>query len=212
MKKIFTTAFLICLSALSVKSQSDPAAVSILDKFSARASASPSVSINFTLVTVDQVQNYRDSLQGSVVLGKDSYRLDLPDNIIWYNGTTSWSYLPAEQEVTITEPDKNDDSFTSRPSRIFTIHREGFKTRLLEESSSRYVIDLYPEDVGSDLIRVRLTIAKPSLDLKSLEYKQKDGITMTLAVRDFKLSGSQGPGFFDFIPSRYKGVDIIDMR
>ncbi len=54
-------------------------------------------------------------LTGSVILSKDNYRLDLPDNIIWFNGETSWSYLPAEKEVTITKPDKKDDSFREPP-------------------------------------------------------------------------------------------------
>ena len=92
------------------------------------------------------MENYRDTITGSVILSKDSYKLDLPDNIIWYNGKTSWSYLPAEREVTITEPDKDDDSFQSRPSSIFTMYKSGYKCRLLQEKTNSWLIDLYPED------------------------------------------------------------------
>lgn len=197
---------------LNASGQNDPVALGILDKFSARATSSPSLSMKFVMVTVDQVQNYTDSLAGSVMLSKDSYRLDLPDNIIWYNGTTSWSYLPAEEEVTITEPDRNDNSFTTRPSNIFTMYREGFKYRLLEERPDRYIIDLYPTDVKNEIIRVRLSIGKPSLDLRTFEYKRRDGITVTLLVSEYSLQGNQAPGFFEFNASRYRNADIIDMR
>ena len=76
-------------------------AINILDKFSAKATSAPSVSMKFLVVTTDQTENTNDTLAGSVVLSKNSYKLELPDNIIWFNGETSWSYLPAEQEVTI---------------------------------------------------------------------------------------------------------------
>ena len=195
-----------------VQGQNDPKAVSILDKFSATATAAPSISMNFLLITVDQVENSTDTLAGSVILSKDSYKLDLPDNIIWYNGVTSWSYLPAEQEVTITKPERNDDSFENHPSMIFTMYKKGFKSRLLEERSDSYLIDLYPDEIESDLIRVRLTISKPSLNLMSFEYKRKDGITLILIVKDYNLKTVPESGMFTFSPAKYKGVEIIDMR
>ncbi len=77
--------------------------------------------------------------------------------------------------------------FESRPSSIFTMYKKGYKCRLVEERKDSYIIDLYPEEMKSDLIRVRLTIEKPSLNLVSFEYKRRDGITMTLLVRDFSL-------------------------
>ena len=120
----------------------------------------PSVSMKFKLVTADQTENTNDTLNGSIILSKDKYKLELPDNIIWFNGETSWSYLPAEKEVTITKADKKDNSFQNRPSAIFSMYKNGYKSRLIEEKSDSYIIDLYPEDIKSDLLRVRLTIGK----------------------------------------------------
>jgi hypothetical protein len=59
---------------------------------------------------------------------------------------------------------------------------------------------------------VRLTIAKPSLDLKTFEYKMRDGVTITLAVTEYNLTRTPEPGFFNFTPEKHKGVEIIDMR
>ncbi len=143
--------------------------------------------MKFNLVTLNQTDNTNDSLAGSIILSKDKYKLDLPDNIVWFNGETSWSYLPAEKEVTITKADKKDNSFQNRPSLIFSMYKKGYKSRLIEEKSDSYIIDLYPEDIKSDLLRVRLTIGKPHLNLISLEYKKKDGIIITLRVRNIIL-------------------------
>ncbi len=212
MRKFLLSTLILILAAINLKGQSDAKAVSILDQFSAAAASAPSVSMKFLLITVDQVENSEDTLAGSIILNKDRYRLDLPDNTIWYNGKTSWSYLPAEQEVTITNPEDEGESFQSRPSMIFTMYKTGFKCRLLEEKKDSYIIDLYPEDVKNELIRVRLTIEKPSLNLRNFEYKRRDGITLTLIVRDYNLKITPEESLFTFSPSKYKGVEIIDMR
>lgn len=133
--------------------QNDQIAVSILDKFSSTATSAPSVSMKFMLITDNEAENTTDTLDGSVIISKNSFRLDLPENIIWYNGEISWSYLPAENEVTITKPGKKDDSFQSRPSAIFTMYKKGYKNRLVEEKPGSYLIDLYPEDIKSELIK-----------------------------------------------------------
>jgi outer membrane lipoprotein-sorting protein len=210
--KRFLPVLILILNLQLLSGQNDPQAVNILDRFSAKVSAAPSVSMNFLFIRNDQMQKSVDTLAGLLVLSKDSYRLDLPDNVIWFNGKTSWSLLPAEEEVTITSPDPGSSSFEARPSMIFNMYREGYKCRLLEERSNSYLIDLYPNDLKNDIIRVRLTIAKPSLDLKSFEYKLRDGVDIKIAVTDYSLTKTLPAGFFEFDTRKYKGVDVIDMR
>jgi outer membrane lipoprotein carrier protein len=202
----------VVLLNLNTFGQKDENAIKILDNFSANALRAPSVSMNFCLNTTNQVENTNDTLTGSIVLCKDKYKLSLPDNIVWFNGETYWSYLPAEKEVTISKRDKKDNSFQNRPSAIFSMYKNGFKSRLLEERSDLYVIDLYPEDIKSDLLRVRLSIGKSQNDLKSLEYKKKDGIVITLQVKKYDLKQKPETDSFIFRPEKYKGVEVIDMR
>jgi outer membrane lipoprotein-sorting protein len=212
MKKFASLALLLNFLAAGISGQNDPRAMNVLDKFSLSASSAPSVSMRFLLITIDQAENSTDTLAGSVILSRDNYRLDLPDNIVWFSGGTSWSYLPAEQEVTITKPDKKDNSFQNHPSSIFTLYEKGYKARLIEEKQDSWIIDLYPEDIKNELIRVRLTIAKPSLFLKNLEYKRRDGITVTLAVKDYNLKQVPDPALFRFPAEKYKDAEVVDMR
>jgi outer membrane lipoprotein carrier protein len=200
------------LHALNVSGQSDPAAVKILDKFSSNALGAPSVSMKFRLVTNDLAENTNDTLKGSVIISKDKYKLDLTDNLVWFNGDISWSYLIAEKEVTITKPDRKDNSFQSKPSGIFTMYKKGYKTRLIEERPDSWIIDLYPEDIRSELVRVRLTIGKSLTDLRSLGYKRNDGVEITVIVGEYNLRFKPDQETFIFKPENYKGVEIVDMR
>jgi hypothetical protein len=92
------------------------------------------------------------------------------------------------------------------------MYKKGYKCRLLEEKADSYIIDLYPDDVKNELIRVRLCIAKPILDLRSFEYKKKDGIVITINVKEFNLRQKPELDTFTFQAEKYKGVEVIDMR
>ena len=214
MTRVYVTIlFLIAvLAGVPVIAQNDPAAIKILDRFAETARAASSISMKFDAVTVDQMEGLTDTVTGNIIMSGDKYRLELIDNIVWFNGKTSWSYLPAENEVTITEPESDDDSFMARPSSIFSLYKQGYKSRLLEENTSNYIIDLYPEDIKSDMIRIRLTLSKPALNIKAVEYKNKNGLTITLYVIDYSLNEKTDTSYFTFQASRYKGVEIIDMR
>jgi outer membrane lipoprotein carrier protein len=203
---------LLLIFTISVSAQTDQEAVKILDRFSSNALGAPSVSMKFNLVTDDKAENTRDTLAGSIILSKDKYYLELPDNSIWFNGDASWSYLPAEKEVTINKADKKDNSFQNRPSSVFSMYKNGFKCRLIEEKADSYIIDLYPEDIKSDLLRVRLTVGKQLLNLKTLEYKRRDGVEITLNVMEYNLKQKPAADTFIYPAAKFKGVEVIDMR
>lgn len=192
--------------------QNDPEAIKVLDRFSSQALSAPSVSMKFRLININLAEGIKDTLNGSLLMSKDHYRLEMPGNIIWFNGTTSWNYLVAEKEVTITKPDKKEESLMRNPSSIFTLYKKGYKIRLVSENEAVCIIDLYPEDTDNELVRIRLTIGKTRLDLKNAEYKRKDGITVLLSISEYNLKTVPDASAFTFNPKNYKGVEIIDMR
>jgi outer membrane lipoprotein-sorting protein len=195
-----------------ITAQEDPEALKILDRFASIAVSSPSVSFSFTMFTNDVMENRKDTLEGKVVIAGDKYRLSLPESTTWFNGTDNWNYMPSVEEVTITRPDSREVSFFAKPSLLFEMYKQDYKARLIEETSATWVIDLYPNDIKSEMTRVRLTISKTGTELKNAEYKTRNGITITLNVRDYNLKFRPDGKYFDFNPADYKGVEVIDMR
>jgi len=151
-------------------------------------------------------------MEGSVVLKGDRFMLALPENNVWSDGKTVWSYLPDINEVTITENDPDDDSFMSKPSLLFTMYKDGYKVRLIEQTPKEWIIDLYPEDISGDMIRMRLKIGKTDYSLQNAEYKTKEGITVTLDTQKYDLLFKPAADFFTFKPADHNGVEVIDMR
>jgi outer membrane lipoprotein-sorting protein len=212
MRSFVVTLLLLIVLPYYAAGQDDQNAIKMLDSFANKALKAPSIAMKFNLVTTSQTDNSTDTLAGSVIISKDKYRLDLPDNIIWFNGETSWSYLSAEKEVTITKANKKDNTFQSRPSLIFSAYKKGYKNRLIDEKADSYIIDMYPEDIKSELIRIRLTIGKSLLNLISLEYKKKDGTIITLHVTGYDLKVKPESDTFVYQPAKFKDVEVIDMR
>ncbi len=204
---ILTLAFALPLSA-----QKDPEAVRVLEEFSRKAASASSVKIDFTVDVHDTREGDITTVSGSAVISGDSYRVTTDDNIVLSDGRTVWNYMPDVNEVTITEPDPDEASFMARPSLLFSMHEKGYKVRLLEQNTKEWVIDLYPEDINVSLVRIRLKIGKTLYDLRTAEYRSKDGMTVTLAADKYDLTFRPAPGYFTFNPADYKGVEVIDMR
>lgn len=203
---------LFCMLAYNVIAQQDPEAMKVLSEFSKRATSAPSVSIDFSLVTNDSSNGDISTMEGSVILRGDRFMLTLPENSVWSDGKTVWSYLPDINEVTITENDPDDDSFMSKPSLLFTMYKEGYKVRLIDQTTKEWIIDLYPEDISGEMIRMRLKIGKSGYSLVSAEYKTKEGITVTLDSQKYDITFKPGADFFTFKPADHKGIEVIDMR
>lgn len=198
--------------AIPLSAQKDPEAVRVLEEFSRKAASAPSVKIDFTADAHDTREGDITTASGSVVISGDSYRVTMDDNVVLSDGKAVWNYMPDVNEVTITEPDPDEDSFMASPSLLFTMYEKGYKVRLLEQNAKEWVIDLYPEDINVSLVRIRLKIGKTLYDLQSAEYRTKDGMELTLAADKYDLTFRPAPGYFTFNPADYKGVEVIDMR
>ncbi len=69
MRHILATFFFFSIS-LAAFTQKDAQAVKILDRFSSLALGAPSVSMKFTIKTVDQVEGTDKSISGSIILSQ----------------------------------------------------------------------------------------------------------------------------------------------
>ena len=200
------------LLSVTVTAQKDPEAVKVLTEFRKNAASAPSVMMSFTINLYDAMEQQETEMDGEVVIKGDSYRLTLPDNIIISDGKTVWNFMEEVNEVTITTPDPAEESLLSTPTMLFSLFEKGYKVRLVEENSRESVIDLYPEDIRVNLIRIRLIISKAGCSLKSAEYTTRDGITVTLTSKGYDLTHRPPSGTFSFNTSDHRGVEVIDMR
>lgn len=232
MKKILIFAFIIL--SFSAFSQTDtlthdPQAKAVLDKVSKKTEAYAAIRIYFSYTSVNKVDSINDSYEGYLYIkGKDKYKLIIPNNEVFSNGTKVWSYLKKEAEMNVAWADPNDKSVLT-PANMLTVYEEGFKYSLQGEveteisqkvdgvtkdvSKTLYVIDLYPEKINETPYSIiRLWIDKETLKITNIRYFGKDQYDYIVDIIEFKTDATVPDILFEYNSANYPAdIEIIDV-
>ncbi|MEM7108979.1 MAG: outer membrane lipoprotein carrier protein LolA [Bacteroidota bacterium] len=214
MKKYAILVVLVCLSATSLFGQYDPQARTILDNMSDKVRSIKAYSADISNTLVNEVDGINDKFEGKIVVQSDKYKLELEEQVVINNGTTVWTYLPDVNEVNIDNYDPDEDEIT--PSKIYDAYKEGYKYILLGEETKDgnlcSVIDLVPNDKEAQFFKIKLFIGKKDNLLKGWTMFEKSGNQYLYEIKNFNSSITVKNSDFEFDPTKYPGVDIIDLR
>ena len=212
---------LILLFSFSVYGQKDdPRSKKIIDEMTAKFKTYPSVSIDFS-ANILQLQDRSETDQkGKMWIKNNMYKLEIPDFVIYFDGTKIYQYLPGVNEVNVTKPDPNesDEDFQLfNPQTYFNISSTVFKSNFINESRHNnrtvYEIDLYPiEFTTSKYIRIRIMVEKTTNQLVHLKAIMKDGTHYTLSFNPYTIyQTALRDSFFVFNKGEFPNVEIIDL-
>lgn len=215
MKKIIgITAILFMV--MQAGAQQDPKAKTILDALSAKTKSYSTIRAQFSIALENMKENVKEEFAGSILMKGEKYRLSAMGSETYFDGKTIWTYLEEVGEVYISDPQEDENSILSNPSKLFTIYQEDFKYRYIadvaENGKQLAEIDLYPEDLKQQFSRIKLFIDKAKLQIESAMVFGKDGNTYIFTVKTFQTNVVVKDSDFTFNPDAHKGVEIIDMR
>lgn len=206
----------------------DPEAKKILDKLSKQTQSYETIRLSFSYTIHNKAENVKDSYNGYVFLKGKKYKLILPGNEIFTDGTTVWTYNKDAEEINVTEFNPDDESVLN-PNKLFTIYEKGFKYRLRAEgkekikikekrkikevSKTTYTIDLYPEKPQNAKYKIiRLTIDKAKSQMLRIVYMGKDGTDFIIEILEFKPNVKIIDKIFVYDKNKYPNADLIDLR
>lgn len=194
----------------------DPYAREILDRSAATIEKLKSIQADFGLVIEDRKEDIRTKNTGNILIKRDQYKLTSDGNMVFFNGITMWTYDTDINEVIITEPDPADEDFLSNPAKIFTWHNRDFKYRFRNETRisgvNFYEIDLYPRNLNQPYSRIKVFINTKTDIPEIISSIGKDGVDYTVNLTNIITNQDVADDNFVFDPSKYRKVEIIDMR
>lgn len=194
----------------------DPYAREILDRSVEKINKFISIQADFELVIEDRKENLKHSSEGNILIKQDKYKLSSADNIVFYDGKTMWTYASDINEVVITEPDNTDEDFLSNPAKIFMWYNRDFKYLHQGETIISGVhfheIDLFPRNLNQPYSRIKLYINTKTEIPEIISSIGKDGVDYTVRLMNIKTDLDLADAIFVFDPSKYKKVEVIDMR
>ncbi len=221
MKKRHLLLLILFFSTLAVSAQvelvKDPAAKKILDAVSPKVSESKGIRIKFSYTTDNRQNDYHDTQKGYVFLSGQKFKVLIPKTEIISDGSSVWTYMKEDNEVTISETDTSEVSIFN-PAKLFTAYKHGFKYLLIGietiDNIKYNVIDLYPDDSEeSPYSIIRIKINKNTNEIYSVKSSGKSGVDYTFKVLEYKSGIKMPENLFKFIKSKYPpDIEITDMR
>ncbi|WP_282013784.1 LolA family protein [Marinifilum flexuosum] len=212
--KNFFCFLLLGLISLNVSAQ-DAKAKAILDKVSEINKQYKSIKAEFTFSMDNEEEDIHEISDGSILLKENKYKLQLMGVDTYFDGTTQYSHIIDAEEVSIKEPDEDEDEALN-PAKIFSIYENGFTYKYVNEVSENgkklHVIDLFPTDEERGFTHIRLKIDQATNQISALKSVGKDGNDVSIVLKKLTPNVSLTDKDFVFDTAANPDVDVNDMR
>ncbi|MFC2096818.1 outer membrane lipoprotein carrier protein LolA [Bacteroidota bacterium] len=199
------------IANLCAYSQNNTSAKKILDDFSSKIKTHKCIEAKFTFSLENTELEISDSFDGEIILKGEKYKLLLMSAETYFDGKTMWSYIPDFEEVSISEPDKNDESIFD-PGQIFNLYKEGFELIYNGEKDGSYQITMLPQESTEEYDKIDVLIIKKTLQLLSVKYHAKDGNMYIVKITDFTTDKNYEDKIFVFDTTKHSNIEVIDLR
>jgi len=197
--------------------QQDQKAKEILEKVTKSTQGYSSISASFNYLMENKTEDIHEENKGHIILKGNQYYLSLPTlgMQMYNNGKTVWTYMKDANEVTVANAgDEMNEAMD--PSKLFTIYNHGFNYKFVDEKTVDgepvYVIDLFPESKEIEYSKIRIQVEKKRMVIKRAEMIGKEGNNYIVEVNDLKTDVPTKESDFVFDKSKFKDVEVVDLR
>ncbi|MBS1950629.1 MAG: hypothetical protein OJF59_000850 [Cytophagales bacterium] len=197
-----------------VFSQYDPKALEVLEAMSKKYKSITSFEALLSSTLTNESAGVKDEFKGKITVKGNKYVLALPEQEVYNNGKTVWTYLPEQKEVNIDDFDPKSDDLN--PSKIFDMFKKGFKYLLYGQDTQGGVlcdeIDLIPEKKDAQYFKVKMFISKKDKSVQSWIMFDRGGNRYKYTITKFTPHIKVDDSFFEFDLKKHPGVSPNDLR
>ena len=203
--------FIICVNG---QNYNEPKAKEIIQKSVAKSKTYKSYKVDFKYTLENKMDSVKTVQTGSIYLKEGKFKLSLGDQVIISDNKTVWIYLKNANEVQMNT--YNPDELEINPNDIFIMWEKGYKSGYVgEQNLNGKVVDLIeltPIDKTVDFFKVKLYINRLTRMIDKMQTYYKNSNIVTFDIKNFTPNIVLGDGFFKFDPSKYPGIQVIDLR
>jgi len=165
-------------------------------------------SISDLSADVTQKGNGKSSLSGKLFFKKENnLRLELSNQIIVADGTTSWNYNQKDKKVIISNYDQNGAGLLSINYLVYDYPKDCDLS--ISSEGGKTVLILKPKSKRNNLGEVNLVINKENLIDKAVVKNQAAG-NMEVSFSNYKVNNNLSQSLFAF--SAPEGTTVVDLR
>ncbi|MDO9374273.1 MAG: outer membrane lipoprotein carrier protein LolA [Bacteroidota bacterium] len=195
--------------------KNDPEAKKVLDAVSAKFKTFKSVQSDFSLSIENNAGKNLGTKVGKVFMKGTRYRVTIPGQEIFCDGSNISTYDKSANELTITKIDPSANAIT--PQKVFTnFYDKDFLYKLngdvKQGGKAVQEIELTPLDKTKPFFKVLVYVDKKTNTITSTRVFEKAGNKYTYSVAKMNTTVPVNDAQFVFDAKKYPGVEIIDLR
>lgn len=199
------------LVSLFANAQNDKRAAAILDAMSNKYKTMTSFKVAFTYLN----EGTKETLKGDATVKGTKFRLKMAGQEIFNDGKIMTTYIKESNEATVNNYDPKEAGDID-PTKVYTIYKKGYKYTFLEEVTEAgkvyEVVELTPDKKDSKVAKLQIKVDKKDKSVKSWKIFQRSGQRLGFKVDSFVPNVKVDDKSFAFDASKYKGVEVIDLR
>ena len=196
------TSFILMMLLICIGAQAE-SAKSILDKAAATVSHPSGVQANFQMIS-----KQFGSTSGTISIKGRKFHASTPQAIVWFDGTTQWTYMKQNDEVNVSNPTEAELQAIN-PYNFINIYKKGFKLSSKKVNNS-YEVHLKATDKNRKIQEMYIIVDQQSYRPTHVKMLQ-NGKWSVLLISGLK-STSLSDGMFQFNSKDFPQAEIIDLR
>ena len=197
----------LCLLFITVITTQAQEAKTLLDEVSNKVRSYDNIAITFKYTLNNTKENIKQDTRGDITMQGEKYILNMMGITRIFNGSTIYTIVPEDEEVTISTYNEQEDKGIS-VSELLTFYEHGYTTKMdvSQTVKGRKVqfIKLRPIDVNAEIKDILLGIDMQTKHIYKLIQTDSSGTNYTITISSFKTNQSISETLFIFDENKYK--------
>lgn len=208
------TGVLLWLPLLSLSAQKEAEAKVVLEKTAQAFKKANGIEADFIL-TPYQHGVAQGDMKGNIQLMDENFLLTTPQMVTWFNGKTQWTYLPANEEVNVSTPTR-EELESINPLAFLSLYKEGYAYRLGSKTTHQgkaiTEVVLTAEDFNKQWSNLTLYIDRTTLLPLYIKLKEAGKNYHEITISNYRQGMGWRKNHFTFDPKQYPNAEVIDLR
>ncbi len=202
--KIITSLCIVLFIATTLEAQN---AKTFLNEVSSKVRSYDNIYIDFKYTLNNKKENVNQETRGNVTIQGDNYLLNMLGITRIFNGSTIYTIIPEDEEVTISKYNAQDDKEIT-PSKMLTFYERGYtyKMDVIQNVKGRKIqfVKLRPIDTNAEIKDILLGVDMQTKHVYKLIQTDEQGTQFTITVSYFKTNQPLSKTLFTFNETKYK--------
>lgn len=197
---------LMCALLGAVDATAGESAADLLGRAASKYRSAGSITAGYTLKADGAVNT------GTITVAGTRFKITSKEMQVWFDGKTQWTYVPSSKEVSVTEPDA-DEQQQMNPFAVINAFRTHYNVAYGDKAGGRTrTLKLTPKSKRADITQVTVKLDTTTLFPTEITLKDRSGRLTVIKVTGARTGAAPGVGEFRYNAKSHPGVKVVDLR